>query len=194
MPPKTKFTASDVITASLEVITNYGLDGLTARHLAAELGSSTAPVYSNFETMKDLERAAIRQARDLLLEYTSRSYTDRIFLNMGTGIVIFARDHPRLYRAIFLKRPDFADIVREFLETMRTEMVKDLRFASMPAEHRNTLLNKMWIFTHGLASLISVGLADDSSDRFIIDTLQTVGTTIIKDALTEAGGQTENGI
>lgn len=185
MPPKTVFTREDVIQAAFDLVEYQGIQGLTARKVAKELKSSTAPLYSNFESKEGLEREVIKKAKDLLLDYTKRPYSKRVFLNMGTGYAIFAREHCKLFSAIFLERDDFKDIVDEFLESLRREMVNDERFTAMSAEGRDALLSKMWIFTHGLATLICVGLSEDSSDDYIIKTLMAVGSAVIGAALAQ---------
>ncbi|MEE9553480.1 MAG: TetR/AcrR family transcriptional regulator [candidate division Zixibacteria bacterium] len=186
MPPKTVFTKNDVIEAAFEIVQRQGMQALTARKVALELKSSTAPVYSNFESIKGLEREVIKKAKDLLLDYTKRPYTERVFLNMGTGCAIFAREHRKLFSAIFLERDDFRDIIDEFLESLRKEMVKDKRFTAMSPDRRDALLLKMWIFTHGLSTLICVGLSKDESNEYIINTLLAVGTAVIGAAMAQS--------
>lgn len=185
MPPKTVFTKNDVIEAAFEIVQRQSMHELTARKVALELKSSTAPIYSNFESMKLLEREVIKKAKDLLLDFTKRSYTDRVFLNMGTGYAIFAREHCKLFSAIFLEKDDFKDIIDEFLESLKNEMVNDPRFTAMSSERRDALLLKMLIFTHGLATLICVGLSEDDSDEYIIETLLAVGGAVIGAALAQ---------
>ena len=180
MTPKIQFTKPDVVQAAFEVMQAQGLRGLTARNVATKLGSSTAPVYAHFENMKELEVSAVRKARDLLIDYTTRPHTDRVFLNLGVGIAKFGRDHAQLYRAIFLECGEFRVVVDEFLQALADEFAKDPRFGSMAEEDSRYMLTKMWIFTHGLASLLCVGLVDDESDEHIISILDSVGTAVIK--------------
>ena len=119
MPPKVQFTREDVIQAAFDFVREQGIKKLSARKVAQMLKSSTAPVYSHFKSMKELEMEVLRKAKDLLLQYTRSSYTDRVFLNMGTGYAVFAREHSELFRAIFLGRETYTDIVEEFLNTLR---------------------------------------------------------------------------
>ena len=185
MPPKVTFIKEDVIQAAFSIVQEQGLKRLSARKVAQRLKSSTAPVYSHFNSMKELEKEVIGKARDLLLQYTRASYTDRVFLNMGTGCAVFSREHSELFRAIFLGRDAFKDIVEEFLNALRKEMIKDPRFTAMPGKDRDALLTKMWTFTHGLAALICVGLIEDDSNEHIINTLLEVGSVVIDAAFAE---------
>jgi len=179
MPPKTKYQRDDVLKAALDVVEESGIGALTARNVALRLGSSTAPVYQHFSTMDDLELGVVRQTQKLLLEYTSRPYTDRVFLNMGTGIGMFALEHPLLYRALLLGSNSYADVVREILDSLEAGLIKDKRFTALSQTERHVLLTKMWTFTHGLASLICVGLIENCDREYIVRTLMDIGADVI---------------
>ena len=179
MPPKIKYTREDVIRAAFAIVDKRGLKELTARGVAGELGSSTAPVYRHFTTMDELALEVIRETQRTLLEYTSRPYTDRIFLNMGTGVALFACEHSRLYRALLLEGDSYSDVVQEILDALESKLAEDTRFTSMSDIERRVLLNKMWTFTHGLASLICVGLIKDCDQEYIIKTLKDIGADVI---------------
>lgn len=179
MPPKTKYTKNKIITGALKVVEENGLNSLTARSVASKLRSSTAPVYSHFATMDALALEVMRETQKLLLEYTSRPYTDRVFLNMGTGVAMFASEHPLLYKALMLESNSYVNVVSEFVDILQAELIKDRRFVDLSDGERSVLLRKMWTFTHGLASLISVGLIRDCNQDYIVKTLMDVGSDVI---------------
>jgi len=189
MPPKTVFSRDAVLEAGFQVLRKRGLQGLTSRNVARELDASVMPVYSSFGSMRQFVNAVIGKARDLMLEYASRPHTDMVFLNMGVGIAKFARDEPAFFRAMFLERGDFKGIIDEFLATLCDGMRQDPMFAEMPHEARMALLMKMWVYTHGLASLICVGVVDDTSDAFIVSSLRGVGRIVSGAALAEHRGE-----
>ncbi len=185
MPPKKKFTKEDILRAAFNIVKKHGLDKLTARYVAVKLKSSQVPVYSNFSSMTALRKEVLKMAKDLMFEYSTKPYTDRTFLNIGTGIVLFARDNKNLFRALFLEKAVMKEIVDDYLNSIKVEMKKDLRFKDMTGDERNGLLIKMWIFTHGLASLVCVGLVKDSRES-IINELLGVGSAVIGAALQES--------
>jgi AcrR family transcriptional regulator len=179
MPPKTVFSKDDVVKAAFESVQQQGIQSLTAREVANRLKSSTAPVYSNFESMKLLEREVIKKARDLLMDYMVRPHTDVVFLNMGVGYAKFAREQCPLFRALYLEKSDYKDILDELESSLRLRMREDTRLTELDDKERFSLLDKMWTFTHGMATMICVGLAEDSSDEYIINTLKDVGSAVI---------------
>jgi AcrR family transcriptional regulator len=179
MPPKAKYTRKDVVQAAMHVVEKAGLRSLTARRVASRLGASTAPVYQHFANMDGLLLEVMRETQRSLLEYASRPYTDRVFLNMGTGIAMFACEHRGLYRALMLEGDRYRDVVAEFLDQLESAMAKDVRFTSLSARERHDLLTKMWTFTHGLASLISAGLIKNCTQDLVVSTLLDVGGDVI---------------
>jgi hypothetical protein len=106
---------------------------------------------------------------------------------MGTGTAIFASEHPRLYRALFLETDRFAALVKGFVEQLAEDMRKDPLLAGLDRKRRAQLLDRMWTYTHGLASLIAVGLARETSREAIVRSLEAMGTAVIRDTLQPAG-------
>jgi AcrR family transcriptional regulator len=179
MAPKHSISREAIIEAAFAIIRQEGMSALTARNVAQKMGLSTRPVYSHFSSMAELQKEAMRKAGDLMLSYMSKPYTDSIFLNMGTGATYFARENKTLYRLLFMENNNFKDLIDEFHVNLRRQMKKDEMFTKLTLNQRNDLLNKMWIFTHGLASFICVGLIDDDSDDAIIKILDSVGSAVI---------------
>lgn len=179
MPPKTKYAREQVVKAAMQVVEKRGSHALTARRVARQLGASTAPVYKHFTNMDELALEVIKETQRRLLDYTSRPWSDRVFLNMGIGVAMFACEHRRLYRALLLEGDSFRDVVHEFLDTLESQMPNDRRFTSLSKDERHVLLSKMWTFTHGLASLICAGLISNCSQEFITNALVDVGSDVI---------------
>jgi AcrR family transcriptional regulator len=186
MAPKNSTTREEIIETAFAIVQQEGMTSLTARNVAQKLGLSTRPVYSHFASMKDLQQEAMLKARELMLAYVSKRYTNDIFLNMGTGAAFFARDHKALYRILFMENNDFKDLLNDFRLDLSKQMKKDERFTRMTQKQRDDLLNKMWIFTHGLASFICVDLMEEDSDLFIIEMMKKVGSAVGNAAVKES--------
>jgi AcrR family transcriptional regulator len=180
MPPKTNFRKDEVTHAAFEIVKENGLQHLTARRVADRLHSSTAPVYSCFRSMADLEREVLEKAKGLLLEYATRPYTDHIFLNMGLGVVLFARDQGELYRALFMERGVMKDVIDAINSALRIQMDREEQMSRLADQKKDSALYLMSVFTHGLASLVCFGLVDDVRQEAIIDILQEAEAAIIQ--------------
>lgn len=183
MVRKTVFTREDVVKAGLAVMEKDGVENLSARRVAEQLGASTAPVYSNFANMDDLVVEVKKAAVELILELTHRQVTANPFLNMGAGVLEFARSHPLLYSALF-HQPNVEcaagpGVMKNLLERMA--LLPDLE--QLKPVERIVLLRKMAFFTHGLATEVCNGLPPEIKFEDLLNLLDEVGGAILADAL-----------
>lgn len=167
MPKKVIFTKDEVIAKGFEMLKERGLNSITARNIAKSLKSSPAPIYSYYTSMDELKDELIDIAKEQFLSYLKKPYTDIVFLNVGMGIVIFAREEQELFDSIFLKNSSYKDLVNEFKKIIYKELEDDYRFEGVSQEKKDWLLDKCWIFAHGLATLVSTNFISNVSDEYI---------------------------
>ncbi len=184
MVRKVVFEKEDVVAAGLAVVDRVGLDGLTARSVARQLGSSTAPVYSNFQSMEGLQEAVKARALEHLLEESRQPRTGNAFLNMGLGVLQFALDHPHLYDALFLCGEGCSDPERILVENFLDRMASFPELAKVDAQERFIVLRKMAVFTHGLASEICCGRLGEADMPMMVVLMGEVGRAVVADAHT----------
>jgi AcrR family transcriptional regulator len=178
-PRATTFTREAVLQAAVDVVRRLGWNGLTARGVAERLGSSVAPVYSAFGSMDSLMRETLREIRSLLWEFTAPSYSDMPFLNIGTGIVCFARDEPLLYQALFQTRHGFQDVVEGINQSILSRMSHDARLALLSKGARERLYDNIGFYTMGLAAAVAAGRKGDLSAENIIGLLKNMGNIVM---------------
>ena len=69
MPRDFRFTKEEVVAAALELTREGGIGAVTARGLAARLGSSSKPVFSLFSGMEEVQKAVMEAADGLYQSY-----------------------------------------------------------------------------------------------------------------------------
>ena len=107
MPPKVKFQKEEIVRAALNVARQQGIDAVTAREVAKELGVSVGPIFTWFDTMEQLKTEVYALAKARYREYILRGLDEPIpFLGLWRHYLAFARQEPELYRLLFLTRPD----------------------------------------------------------------------------------------
>jgi len=178
-PKKIAFDIDIVLDAALDVVRRKGLEGLTARAVAARLRSSVAPVYRAFRSMGDLERGVLEQSRRLLDEMTRREFTTIPFLNIGVGIVVFAREESRLFRALFLSRHRGRDILEGFQESVLDRMRTDAALRRLPESQLRRLLMSIWMYTLGLATAVVYGHLPGIAQEDLVRGLKDVGNALM---------------
>jgi AcrR family transcriptional regulator len=178
-PRETTFKRGAILEAGLALVRERGWEALTARGIAERLKASVAPVYSAFGSMRALEREILQEARRLLDEKMAVRYTDGAFLNIGVGMVVFARDESQLFGSLFHTRHNHPDIVDAILSSILASMKADpfLRLLSDASLER--LLHNLELYTLGLAAAIVYGRREDSSTENIVRLLMNAGNILI---------------
>lgn len=181
MPKKPIFTKEQVYSKAFEVFKIEGIDGISARNLAKSLGASPAPIYSFYSSIDDLKHELLEDAKNLFLEYVKNENTEYIFLNIGMGICIFAREQRELFQAIFLRESlgKRNEVIREFRDLIRVEMSKDERFADLDEEFKTNLYLDCWTYAHGFATLIATNYYENISDEVIKKRLLEAAATMV---------------
>lgn len=175
------FKQPQIIAAALELIRERGWKHVTARSIAAHLGSSTMPIYSHMKSLDDLEQELKVQARAIMKEYQTKSYSGNALLDIAVGYVVFARDEKQLFRFLYLDKPDAAD--SEDVQSMRdlfyTQFGADIKDEQMLAQVHDTgqeaLIRNSHIYTHGLAMMVNTGVLISCSNEVIMKYLEEAG-------------------
>ena len=59
MPPKPKFTREEITAAALELVSEQGIEALTARNRGMRLGSSARPIFTVFRSMEEVQQEVL---------------------------------------------------------------------------------------------------------------------------------------
>ncbi len=172
MPTQAVWSRDQVLRGALDLLRKRGPGALTARTLAQKLACSTQPIYSAFSGMKDLERALLREVRRYYREYLARDHGGATpFENIGLGYLRFAREESRLFNWLLesgrLKVDFDAQTHSPEVQLGLDRMAQDPSLAGLHPEQIERLQRNLWIYTHGLAVLLSSGIlrADEETAR-----------------------------
>lgn len=158
MAPKNKFTREEMVEAALRVVRAKGIDGLTAKTLADELGTSTQPVFTAFGSMDAVRREVYAAAVRVYDGYTNTGLKEKIpFFGVGMQYVRFAREEPELYRLLFLTRTQEYSAIKSMehlRELVRPTLVKIYHITAAEAD---IYFRDLWFVVHSLSTLIVTG-------------------------------------
>ena len=157
MPPKVKFQKEEVVKAALQVARKGGIDAVTAREVAKELGVSVGPIFTWFETMEQLKEEVYALAKGYYRDRIERGLKGPIpFLGMWRQYLAFAREEPELYRLLFLTRPDSvsggAIEVLQFSQELARPSI--MQIYNMDAETADKFFRNIWLVAFSYATLI----------------------------------------
>lgn len=157
MPPRTKFSKEEIVQAAVRITRKKGIDGLTARELGAELGVSSRPIFTWFDSMEQLKAAVHEQAMGRYRQYVEDGLTGPVpFLGVGMQYIRFAREEPELYKVLFLSKPGGADGGAMDSLAFSQDLVRDslMSIYNMDGKTADKYFRDLWLVAFSFATLI----------------------------------------
>ena len=157
MPPKVKVTKATILEAAVEIVRREGAQALNARTVAARLGCSTQPVFTNFESMDALRLAVIAQAQCLCDQFRQQEVARGEYPEYkanGMAYIRFAKEERELFRLLYMRDrtgETISDVVDPPMEALVQEKV------GMDMENARLFHLEMWAYVHGIAAMFATG-------------------------------------
>lgn len=164
MPPKPKFTREEIVATALNLVSEKGVDALTAKELGIALGSSARPIFTVFKNMKEVQDEVRVAAMQRFESYSEKIFPDMpLFKQVGMRMVLFSLQEPKLYQLLFMQesKNDTATFDDMFgvlgatagicIEMIQKEYELDL-------DDAKTLFQNVWIYTFGIGVLCATGV------------------------------------
>lgn len=175
MPPKFKFTREWIIDSAVNVVRKNGLSGLTARGLAAELGSSAKPIFGLFQNMDEVQREVISSANALYQSYLQRSMSENKYppyKASGIAYIQFAKEEKELFKLLFM-RDRTGEKIEEDREAVRPILEVLMQNLGLSEDEATLFHLESWIYVHGIATMLATAYLDWDMN-FIIKSLTDV--------------------
>ena len=181
MPPKKKYSRQQIVKTAFKLAKDNGLESLTARKVADELGSSVAPIYVSFEDIKDLKKAVAQKAFNISREMSKEEVTGDRFLDIGIASLRFAKEYSKLFQELVLKKNEYIkDYDQELGDGIIEEMSDDPQLSDFTEKELRMLLLKMRVFQLGLSVMVANDLLpEDFDEEAQIELLESMGTDVI---------------
>lgn len=160
MAPRNKFTREEMINAAVRVVREKGIDALTAKALAGELGVSTQPVFTCFHTIEEAKSEVRAAAERVYDRYVQEGLRMKIpFLGVGIQYIHFAKEEPQLYRLLFLAANEegYSSAINALHHSQ--ELVRDSlqQIYHIDGHTADRYFRDMWLVVHSLATLVVTG-------------------------------------
>lgn len=157
MPPKAKYTKKQILEAAYGMVRKHGMEILTARSLAAELGTSTAPIFTAFRSIDEVQSLVLCRAKELYKTYLQEGLTQTPpFKGAGLKYVQFAKDEPELFRLLFMQggQTDEAVHFLPYYDENAPVVLNTVETChGLDEEQARNLYNHLSVYAHGLAVL-----------------------------------------
>lgn len=174
MARKEQITKEMILNTAFALTRKEGIDNVTARKLAAEIGCSTQPIFRVYANMNELYSEIYQKAIDAFGEYYENfvSKMDTPFIHLGLAYINYAKEERKLFQLLF-QSDDRGDIsLYELLNGQVGAVSKEIsKAAAAGCKNPSGLFMKMWIFIHGCACMVLTGDYDLTEEE-TIDLLQ----------------------
>jgi len=161
-----------LIEAAARLISEHGIDALTLRRVAREVGTSTMAIYTHFGGMDELHQAVRREGFDRLAQHLGAvNETDdpvADLIHLGAAYFANAMENPHLYRAMFMGAPPpdpAARVGRETVDSLVGCMARCVEAGRLAKADPHDLASQMWAFTHGVVALQLAGMMSPEEAR-----------------------------
>lgn len=152
-----------ILSSSREILERDGINGLSARAIAKEIGYSPGTLYNVFKNLDDListiERALLQEGLAALRAVPRHNRPSDQLRALAECYISFALKNRRLWNLLFQHTPkeDIADLkdAKSILRDMRQEF--GAAVASLTASGNNVDVEKLaacvWFCVHGLSAI-----------------------------------------
>lgn len=160
MPPKPKITQQMILDGAVALVEMQGIDSLSAKNLAKQLNCSTQPIFWHYDSLKDIVNYVENYAEQLFAKYIRNELKDiGAYKAIGINYVLFAKEHKELFKLLLMSNKSGQNILREnanlpyIWQTIQNEY-------KVPQQTAQQIAQEMWLFAHGMATMIATDTAD----------------------------------
>lgn len=177
MPPQARITKESILAAAVEIVRQKGENALNAREIAACLGCSTQPLFSNYESMEALKKDVLKEAEKICGLYVQKETESGLYPPYkagGMGYIRFAREEKALFRMLYMRtRPQNNQAENSELNDRMILLAQ--QNTGMDEKNAGFFHLEIWAFVHGIAAMTATGyleLPDALISRMITDCFQ----------------------
>lgn len=170
MPPKPRYSREEILSTALDMVSENGMEVLTARELANRLGTSTRPIFTAFQSMEEIRTEVRRAAMRRYDSYTQIAvdYTPA-FKKFGVQMIRFAREEPKLFQLLFMSAGGEAKTFDQVFVTLGDTAVMCIGLLQndyeLSYEDAMLFFRHIWIHTYGIAALCATGVCTFTEDE-----------------------------
>lgn len=166
MPPKCKFTRTEIVDAALKITRESGYSAVTARSVAATLCASPKVIFSSFASMDALQAEVLCAAENRYQQYLAQDIASGKFppyKASGMAYIRFATEEKELFKLLFMRDRSAEAALRPTAEyeQILTIIEKNL---CIHREAATAFHQLMWIYVHGIATMMATNYLTYDTD------------------------------
>ena len=161
MPTKIRISKEMILDAAFEIVRQDGMEKLSNRELANKLKCSIRPIYYQFENVEQMQKELYMKIEQYFYKFILDNMVEEIpkYKQVGINYIKFAKKEKKLFQTLFMSdtglTPD-AFVAKDGADYKEIEKLIKIS-ADLKEEDIKDFHTKMWIFCHGIATLVACG-------------------------------------
>ena len=156
MPPQVKITKDEIIKTTVDLVRANGEAAINARAIATALNCSTQPIFSNFTSMEELEKATRSAAYEVYLKFINNELESGKYpqyKSLGMAYIRFAREEKELFKFLFMCDRTGLDTAPSYDFEEAVELI--MKANGISKENATLMHLEMWSCVHGVAVMFA---------------------------------------
>ncbi len=160
MAPTRRHSKESILDGAFNFVREKGYEKISARRIANYINASTAPIYSNFKSMEELEEILEEKAVDMLKESLMDTIDNGIkhFLDVPLKYIEFAFDERNLFNQISKSKKSINTVKERLKEDVYVKLIKhmkELDFTDgLTDKQLQEIMINTWLQSHGIATFL----------------------------------------
>ncbi len=170
MARKESITQKDLMEAAFSILSEEGIEQVTARKLAAKANCSTQPIFRIYKNTGELIEELFLMACNFYHECYRKIPKKSVipFVNLGYAYILFAQQHKHIFEFIFLSNDRHGKTLYDLINGDQGYVSREIQLAaSQGSKNPSELFMKMWMFIHGAACMSLTGDYDLNENETI---------------------------
>ena len=159
MPTKIRISKEMILDAAFEIVKQEGMEKLSNRELANKLKCSIRPIYYQFENVEEMQKELYLKIEQYFYKFILDNMVEGIpkYKQVGINYIKFAKKEKKLFQTLFMSdiglSPN-AFVSKDGEDYKEIEKLIKIS-ADIKEEDIKDFHTKMWIFCHGIATLVA---------------------------------------
>ncbi len=169
MSKSVTITKDMILTTAFDIAREKGLNGISNRELAKKLNCSIRPIYYQFQNVDELYKELYIEIEKYFYKFLMENMNDEMpkYKQVGINYIKFAKEEKELFKILFMSEIDLGlnDFIAKDMEDFK-ELSKLIKISTnLNDEDIESFHIKMWIFSHGLATLVASSTINISNEQ-----------------------------
>lgn len=161
MPTKIRISKDMILNAAFDIVRKDGIEKLSNLELAKRLNCSIRPIYYQFKNVEEMQKELYKKIEHYFYKFLLDNMVDEIpkYKQVGINYIKFAQKEKKLFQILFMTdiglTPD-AFVSKAGDDYKEIEKMIKIS-ANIKEEDIKDFHTRMWIFSHGIATLVASG-------------------------------------